>query len=134
MPRDLKSITNELNAVGHDIVARRRAGVSNDESVKKFHELLVESKHARRAEAIWRIYFMHAPGAGLVKIGATSNLNSRLMALQNGSPLPLVLLGCMDGDKAVERGLHKQWSALRAHGEWFQATAELMAYIKTACA
>lgn len=134
MPRDLKSITHDLNEVVQDIAAYRRAGFSTDEAVERFHALVAEQKCARRAEAVWHVYFMHAPDAKLVKIGVTSNLNVRLLALQNSSPVPLALLGCAEGDKATERALHAQWGHIRSHGEWFLATEELLSSIRSLCA
>ena len=134
MPRDLKTISEELQDLAHDIIAFRLAGFKNEEAISRFYELVAEQKVARRVEAIWRVYFMHAPDVGLVKIGATSSLESRLRALQNGSPVPLVLIGLIDGDKSVERELHNHWAHLRAHGEWFQASEELVAYIRTRAA
>lgn len=134
MPRDLKAINEELQAVVRDIAIYRKAGFSNEDALNRFHALMAEEKAARRAEAVWRVYFMHAQEAGLVKIGATSSLNSRLMALQNGGPVPLVLIGLVDGGKSVEREIHNQWAHLRSHGEWFQASADLISYIRTRAA
>lgn len=134
MPRDLKTITEELQDLAHDIAAFRLAGFKNEDAISRFHVLVAEQKIAKRAAAVWRVYFMHAPDAGLIKIGATSSLNSRLMALQNGSPVPLVLIGLIDGGKSIERELHNQWAHLRAHGEWFRVSAELIAYIRTRAA
>jgi hypothetical protein len=65
------------------------------------------------------IYFL--AGAGLIKIGITANVTSRLRAIRNSSPVPIEVLGTMAGcDLYVEMRLHDRFRALRRHGEWFE--------------
>lgn len=132
MPRDVETITADLREVVSILALKTVTGDDRARFVEMFHSLHREKMLARRAEAVWRVYFMHAPVVRLVKIGATSSLNSRLLALQNGSPVPLTLLGCLDGGKEVEKSLHTQWAILRSHGEWFHETDDLMAFIRKA--
>lgn len=134
MPRDIQSINHDIAETGKEITASHRAGVSTAAASEKFHALISELKTARRLAAIWQVYFVHAPDANLVKIGATTNLRARLLALQNASPVPLVLIQSIAGGKDEERVLHQRWAHLRSHGEWFEASPELMHFIRTACA
>jgi hypothetical protein len=58
---------------------------------------------------------------GLVKIGTTNNLWSRLRQLQGMSPKklePLMFWVCRSG-KSVEAALHALFRDYRKHGEWF---------------
>jgi len=46
-----------------------------------------------------------------------------------GSPVKLELLASVPGYANEESGLHTRFQELRHHGEWFEATSELEAYI-----
>lgn len=60
-------------------------------------------------------------GGGLVKIGVTSGRGEgRRVALQVGSPVPLVLAGTLlERPSRTEAHVHAEFSAARKHGEWF---------------
>lgn len=47
-----------------------------------------------------------------------------------GCPFPITVLAYMPGGLDEESELHKRFAAFRAHGEWFHATDELLAYIE----
>lgn len=130
MQRDLASITEEIREVTNLIAQRYRFGEERNELVARFHELREEQKRARREQSPKLIYFLHAPSVGLVKIGYSSNAATRIASLHLSSPVPLTLLGTVDGDRAREAQYHSQWAHLRRHGEWFDATAELLAQIQ----
>jgi hypothetical protein len=74
------------------------------------------------------VYFLK--GGELIKIGFTVDLDKRINAIQNMSPVQLRLLATMSGDKNTEQDIHKRFSHLRVHGEWFKADASLLDYIK----
>ncbi|MDB5697933.1 MAG: nuclease family protein, partial [Alphaproteobacteria bacterium] len=74
-----------------------------------------------RAKA--RIYFL--AGAGLIKIGVTTNLTSRIRSIRNSSPVPLELLAVIPGNNFTEAGFHQRYASQRRHGEWFDDTPEL---------
>ena len=73
------------------------------------------------------IYFVQ--GDTHVKIGRTTNLTVRLTALQAASPVPLRLLATLTEGATDEATLHRRFAHLRVHGEWFQQTAELQAFV-----
>ena len=66
-------------------------------------------------------------GAGMVKIGTTNSLETRLKTLQCGSPVPLELLGvCL----LEEKDIHQRFKHLRKHDDWFLLTQELVSFIE----
>ncbi len=70
-------------------------------------------------------YFIWCDATGLVKIGMTSNLVSRLNNLS--SAVPVSLLGTLPGDR--ERDLHGRFAASRIYREWFAPTEDLVTFI-----
>lgn len=76
------------------------------------------------------VYFIgHAGAADLVKIGYTTNIRKRLGSLQCANGRKLVVLHTVSGTMADERALHERFASARREGEWFEPTAELLAYI-----
>lgn len=76
------------------------------------------------------VYFIQPVAGGLIKIGIASNVTARLSGLQTGSPVELRVIGVIRGvDQTAEAGLHLRFAASRKHGEWFEPTPELLAYI-----
>ncbi|MBX3492796.1 MAG: GIY-YIG nuclease family protein [Parvibaculum sp.] len=65
-----------------------------------------------------------------VKIGHTTNLESRFKALKTSSPRPLRIHLVLPGTRDDEREFHKRFSGLRAKGEWFQLSDGLLKFIK----
>lgn len=59
-------------------------------------------------------------GGGPVKVGCTVDPHRRLQQLQMFSPVELVLLGFVPGNRAKEKRLHRQMRKHRAWGEWFR--------------
>lgn len=52
--------------------------------------------------------------------------------MQTGNSSDLILLGATEGDAELERRLHERFSSARIRGEWFTATAEVLAFIEGA--
>lgn len=73
------------------------------------------------------IYFVRADR--YIKIGTTTNLQSRLTALQNGSPFPLEHILSLPGDVQTERLIQRRFSDLHIRGEWYEDGPELREYI-----
>lgn len=65
------------------------------------------------------VYVLGTPGSSTVKIGRTIDLVKRLADIQRMSPVPLHALWTHSGGCELETNLHRQFSALRTHGEWF---------------
>jgi hypothetical protein len=67
------------------------------------------------------IYFIHAEGTDMVKIGFTDDdVRDRLRALQTGSPHKLTLLSTRNGDRETEQRWHMLYEGSHVHGEWFK--------------
>lgn len=77
---------------------------------------------------VWWTYAIEAVGSGTVKIGRSLDPDGRLLGLQKASPLPLKMLGKVRGD--VECKLHRELSAHRISGEWFQLNDEVMVALR----
>lgn len=71
------------------------------------------------------VYFVSAPSLGLVKIGFTTGLMRRFKDLDQGSPVPLVLLGHIDGPVEREKEMHVRFRLYRVRNEWFRLAGGL---------
>lgn len=65
-----------------------------------------------------------------VKIGFTTQLDIRLAALQNSSPVPLAVLAIVEAAPSLEREYHARFAAHRLHGEWFEPHPDILAEIE----
>lgn len=87
------------------------------------------------AEAVVEAYF--APGgfvyfalaSSRIKIGFTRNWQDRLRTMRTSCPEEMDFIAVIKGDRTREREFHERFSHLRTRGEWFEATAELLAFI-----
>lgn len=74
------------------------------------------------------IYFLRA--GGFVKIGkASGSASIRVAQLQTGCPYQIEVIATIPGGLELERSLHRRFKSLRARGEWFHATTELLSAI-----
>lgn len=69
------------------------------------------------------VYF--AQRDGLIKIGWSKSVPYRMISLR------AKLIGAEPGERAREASLHKRFSHLRVHGEWFNPGEDLLEYIQT---
>jgi hypothetical protein len=74
-------------------------------------------------------YFLQAGDGGPIKIGSTRNLAVRLRTLCTMSPVPLRLLGVIEGENAEDR-CHFRLGAFRLHGEWFSPSPVVLEFIR----
>lgn len=75
------------------------------------------------------VYFIKSKKSGLIKIGRSINPDKRFNAIRTMSPDELVLLGSIPEKVMTESELHKKFSHLRKHGEWFEGDDELWDFI-----
>lgn len=76
------------------------------------------------------VYFTQAVDGGPIKIGVTEDVPARLASLQTGSPLPLRVLATLPAvGQRGEADIHERFASARRHGEWFESTPDLLAYI-----
>lgn len=81
-------------------------------------------------EAAGTIYYLQAAPDGLIKIGTTNDLATRLRTLMASCPVVLTLLRTHAGSHVTERSLHELFYKHRSHGEWFYPHPEILAHIK----
>lgn len=72
-----------------------------------------------------QVYFLLASSVNLIKIGRSGDPETRFEQLRLLSPVPLEVIGIIEGGSAVEADLHQQFNHLHSHGEWFHAAHEL---------
>jgi hypothetical protein len=78
------------------------------------------------------VYFIHAEGTDLVKIGWTADIARRFDQLQTASPHPLRLLAVHAGGREIETLYHRNLQPYRQRGEWFFLTQELRRWLAIA--
>lgn len=76
------------------------------------------------------VYFIACPLTCLIKIGQTNHINNRLQSLASLSPTELALMHCVVYKANLEEKLHRKFKEIRHHGEWFEATDELISFIR----
>lgn len=77
------------------------------------------------------VYFLSS--GELIKIGRTKDIHRRISCIKTMSPLPITLLGFIQGDKSKEKAIHNKFSNIRSHGEWFFKSTDLEAFIRDVC-
>jgi len=90
---------------------------------------LVSDKRTQRRACF--VYLICAEN-GLVKIGKTVDIASRLRTLNAMSPVDLKLVGCVESEFAdeLENRLHAEFDAVRVKGEWFALSPDDVESIK----
>lgn len=81
---------------------------------------------ARKKVVAPRVYFVQEELTGRVKIGWTTDFKQRVTGFRTDCPGPVVLLGTIPGDRAVERRMHDHFADFRRHGEWFEGSDALL--------
>lgn len=76
------------------------------------------------------VYF--ASAGSRIKIGWSKQVGTRIAQLQTGNPDPIKLLGTVPGGRAKEGQIQRQFAHARVHGEWFEATPDLLEFIGSA--
>lgn len=84
--------------------------------------------HVKREDRFGYVYLVRTTEGPLrFKIGFATHPESRLGALQTGSPVPLEIGATMRGTVTDERHMHEKLSAFRLHGEWFDGAGIALA-------
>lgn len=76
------------------------------------------------------VYFIQATNGGPVKIGKSSDPETRLANLQAGNPYPLIVKAVCKGGLGAETQIHKHFASSRLRSEWFQETQALTELMK----
>ncbi len=85
-----------------------------------------------RKQGKWKqlVYFIQGVDGGPIKIGYTTNLGSRLFALQANSPVLLRTISCLPGTLQDERAFHNAFRHCHSHLEWFHPDELLVSFSK----
>jgi len=76
-------------------------------------------------------YIYAIKAGGTVKIGWAGDPERRLNDLSLASPLPLRLLGFVEGTKATEKILHRRFKEHHLRGEWFSIKGQVVDFIES---
>lgn len=77
------------------------------------------------------IYFIAHAATSRVKIGYTRGpVAARFAGIVPCSPVPLELVGTLEGGPEVETALHREFADLRLHNEWFRLEGPLRALVR----
>lgn len=76
-----------------------------------------------------QVYFAEAIGTDRVKIGFALHAAQRLVNVAVGCPVRLELRALIDGPPALEKDLHHRFRDAWSHGEWFNITPALAAFM-----
>lgn len=76
------------------------------------------------------VYFIKA-GTEFVKIGYTKEVKGRLSSITVSSPLPISLIGVIEGGVKKEKEIQRKFKHFRVRGEWFDLSSELKEFIDT---
>lgn len=110
---------------GDGVVFRERPATESAENPYHPDPKAKERRRAKRS-----VYFVQPIHGGLVKIGVAADVAGRLNSMQTGSPVQLRVIGVIpDVGQDRETELHQRFAESRSHGEWFEPTPELLAYI-----
>lgn len=78
------------------------------------------------------VYYLQEGGGGPIKIGTTTNIQSRTRTLQTSTWRDIIELAREPGGHDLESARHRQFKHLRIRSdrEWFREAPELMAHIE----
>lgn len=77
-----------------------------------------------------QVYFIQVGADGPIKIGFSSDVAQRLRTLQTGHTEKLRLLHKQVGTKEDEAALHRKFRNIHIKGEWYEADAVLVEFIR----
>jgi hypothetical protein len=77
------------------------------------------------------VYFILAPEINRIKIGITrQSVPERLASMQCDSPCDLQILASLEADGNKEVELHERFKKYNHHGEWFEVSEPILAFIE----
>ena len=71
------------------------------------------------------VYLIGNADHEICKIGVSSSPEKRLPGIQAGCPYGLEILALKEGNRKLEKSLHRRFSRNRLYGEWFKLTDEI---------
>lgn len=98
----------------------------------KKHMKEVRTKPHRRKKPVVQgfVYFVYAKEVSRIKIGwSQRDAKYRIKTMATDCPCDLSLIVQVKGSRIDEREYHKKFHYINHHGEWFEATKELLDFI-----
>ena len=119
------------------------AGTTKDEAEAVLSQKLLQLQKARLeaklknklepiniSEYTNGIYFVQKKSGGPIKIGySSSSIVMRVRSLQTANSQKLNIVGWIDGDRTIEKKLHRKFGDLNKNGEWFYPSEILIGFI-----
>lgn len=121
-----KSLSQIFDRIDWKRIGEVAAKCLNPRNIEDSERVASEAKTQNES---W-VYFIESKDSGLVKIGYSKRPKDRFNSIKTMSPEHLNLMGMMPGGKTEESELHKKFSDIRSHGEWFTLTPELIEFIE----
>jgi hypothetical protein len=85
-----------------------------------------------QADARSVVYYLASQYGGVVKIGTTVDIDSRVRRMQRAQPAAeFIVLATEPGGVRVEQQRHREFARSRQQGEWFWLTPHLREHIDT---
>lgn len=75
------------------------------------------------------VYVLYDSNINGVKIGHTTNINTRVSGIQVSSPVDLELLMVLMGGRELEKKLHRDLKQFNIRGEWFEFNQAVFKHI-----
>lgn len=133
--QDLPTFARHLNTTGAEIEEALKAGLFpkpltiGEERLWKWGNVKHIAPQQPPKGFVYVIGFSH-----YVKIGYTTNINSRLTVIQTYVPEKIKIYGTIEHATIDDEAqLHERFVALRLEGEWFRKEGELAAWIEAGC-
>lgn len=98
-------------------------------SISAFHQMRCLHTPERKSKKLANVYFLQRPD-GKIKIGHSQDVKRRLKQIAPMAGDSLEILLVISGGSSLEVELHKQFGNEKHHGEWFQPSKHLLAFIK----
>lgn len=109
--------------------AKDRANITLESLLYAYHDLCAGRTGDEGSESF--VYFIRGKTTRRIKIGYTSRtVWDRLRDHQVGSPDVLEVVGVINAPQYFETALHRILEPYRSHGEWFDASAVIMKFIR----
>lgn len=141
------SAVNEIDNIVHEVGAARKFNLQQEGSafdcfardVRRqcneiadmfYGPLSGEQEAPQNADVRGVVYFISIGDPSVVKIGFTTNMETRLRSLRTASPAEPHIHVTFEAGPLDESDLHRRFAADRINREWFRFSAEIAAFIE----
>ena len=114
-----------LDALNERVEEARQAIRTSPHALLRSAGPEISAAKARR-RASFKTYIVFNPLTGLIKVGKAMNPSGRIRDVGHMAGTTLQVLAVIGAN--IEGELHRQFSAIRVHGEWFSDDGQIRAY------